>query len=152
MSQARGAAAAIATAGILLLGGCVAPASTTADYEADAAMTAQDAVSAARTAVLAAQTYAEGDLPATYLEPTLVDAESALGAVQHSFDSIQPPATAAADDLRAELDPLLDDAGAAATAMRIAARRDRTDALTAAAEQLAATADELDAFAEEHAP
>ena len=146
------AARAVLAGCVALLSGCVAPAPTTADYAQKAAMTAEDAVSAARTAVVAARAYADDKLPATYLEPMLVDAEQVVGSVQSTFVSIQPPATASADDLRAALEPLLEDAGSALTEMRIAARRDSTEALTAAADDLAAAADDLDAFAREHAP
>jgi hypothetical protein len=150
VTRRRGAATVLAAAGIGLLSACVTPAPTTADYEGKAVMTAEAAVSAARTAVTAARAYADGKLPATYLEPMLVDAEDTLDSVQSTFTSIQPPATAAADHLRGTLEPLLDDAGSAATAMRIAARRESTTALTAAAGDLAAAADDLDAFAREH--
>jgi hypothetical protein len=146
------AATAGVAAALLFTAGCVAPASSTTDYEADAAMSAEAAVSAARTAVLATQTYAKGDLPTKYLEPTLVDAEDNLDSIQSTFTSIQPPDTAAADDLRTALQPLLDDAGSAVTEMRIAIRRDSTAALLAATDELATAADKLDAFAEEHAP
>jgi hypothetical protein len=152
VNPGRLAAAAGLAAGAVLLSGCVAPASSTTDYEADAAMSAEGAVSAARTAVLATQAYANGKLPANYLEPTLVDAEDTLDSIQSTFTSIQPPHSAAADELRADLQPLLDDAGSAVTEMRIAIRRDRTDALVAASGDLATAAEELDAFAQEHAP
>jgi hypothetical protein len=145
-------AAGIAAVAVAVLAGCVTPAPTTSAYEAKAAMTAGAAVSAARTAVLAAQAYADGQLPATYLEPTLVDAEDALDSISSTFTSIQPPPTPAADDLRGQLQPLLDDASSAVTDMRIAARRDRAAELSAAADQLAAAADDLDAFAAEHGP
>ena len=88
-------------AAIAVLAGCVTPAPTTSAYESKAAMSAQDAVSAARTAQLATQAYADGKLPATYLEPTLVDVEKTLGSISATFTSIQPPDTTAADDLDA---------------------------------------------------
>jgi hypothetical protein len=148
----RASLAALTAVAIGVLSGCVTPAPTTSAYESKAAMTAEAAVSAARTALLATQAYADGKLQATYLEPTLVDAEDTIGAVSSTFTSIQPPATAAADDLRGQLQPLLDDASSAITEMRIAARRGSTAALTAAAGELATAADDLDAFAAEHGP
>jgi hypothetical protein len=150
MTRGRLAVAAGVAAG--LLSGCVGPAPSTSDYEAKAAMTAEAAVSASRTAVLATQTYVHGKLLANYLESTVVDSENTLDSIQSTFTSIQPPATAAADDLRAELQPLLDDAGSAVTEIRIAIRRDRTDDLVAGSDDLATAADKLDAFAREHAP
>jgi hypothetical protein len=152
MTVGRLTAAAGVLSGAVLLAGCVAPAGTTSDYQSDAAMSAEDAVSATRTAVLATHAYTSGKLPANYLEPTLVDAEDSLDSIRSTFTSIQPPPTPAADDLRAALQPLLDAAGSAVTEMRIAVRRDRTDALTTAADDLATAADRLDQFAREHGP
>jgi hypothetical protein len=37
----------------------------------------------------------------------VVDAEDTLGSVRTTFDSVQPPDTSAADDLRSTLDPQL---------------------------------------------
>jgi Mn2+/Fe2+ NRAMP family transporter len=42
--------------------------------------------------------------------------------VRATFDSVQPPATSAADELRAALDPLLESAASDVTELRIAAR------------------------------
>jgi hypothetical protein len=134
----------------LALSGCVAPAPDDAAYESKAASTAKAAVSESRTALLATRTAADDRLLGTYLEPVLVDAEQALGSVQATFDSVQPPATSAADDLRATLDPLLQSAASDVTDLRIAARRERADALRSAARDLTAVADKLETFAQEH--
>ena len=151
MSGAFGRAG-VALAAAAVLSGCVAPAPTTDAYESKAAMTAQAALSAARTAVLATRAHADEQLPAPYLESTLVDAEKAIGSVQATFTSIEPPATDAADRLRSTLDPLLGDAASAVTDMRIAVRRDRPTALSTAAADLAHAADELERFSQEHGP
>jgi hypothetical protein len=145
-------AAGVAAIAIGVLSGCVTPAPKTADYEAKAAMSAQAAVSAARTAVVAARAYTEGKLQTSYLESTVVDAENTLGAIETTFTSIEPPPSAAADRLRGTLDPLLQDAGSAASDLRIAVRRNSTAALSASADDLAEAADKLDAFAQDHAP
>lgn len=134
----------------LALAGCVAPAPDDAAYESKAAGTAQAALSEARTALIAAHTSADDRLPGTYLEPVLVDAEQALGSVQTTFDSVQPPPTSAADDLRAALDPLLQSAASDVTELRIAARRERTDALRSTSSHLSGVADRLERFAQEH--
>jgi hypothetical protein len=134
----------------LALTGCVTPAPTTSDYAGKAGSSAQAAVSAVRTALLAEDAYARGRLTSAYLESTLVDAEDTLGSVQTTFDSVQPPDTRAADDLRGTLDPLLEDAGSGLTDLRIAARRDDAAALTSTAASLVGVADQLDAFAQEH--
>ena len=134
----------------LALTGCVAPAPDDASYESKAGMTAQAALSAARTAILSTRTYADGKLPGTYLEPVLQDAEQTLSSVRDTFDSVQPPATSAADRLRATLDPLLESAGSDVTDLRIAARRGRSGDLASAAGDLSGLADRLEAFGQEH--
>jgi len=136
--------------GTLVLSGCVAPAPDDASYESKAATSAQAALSAARTAVLSTRTYADDRLPGTYLEPVLEDAEQTLGSVRATFDSVQPPATQGADDLRAALDPLLESAASDVTDLRIAVRRDRTGDLVSTADDLSTLADRLEAFGQEH--
>lgn len=136
--------------GVLLLTGCVSPATTTTAYEAKAALTAQDATSAMRTALLAVHTFDAGDLQAGYLEVVLVESEEALGAVQSAFESVQPPDTESADRLREELGTLLDDGVSGLAETRIAARRDEPAALSRMAGALGATADDLDSFASGH--
>lgn len=136
--------------GSFALSGCVAPAPDDASYESKATQTAQAALSAARTAILSTHTYADDRLPGTYLEPVLEDAEQTLGSVQTTFDSVQPPATAAADGLRAALDPLLQSAASDVTDLRIAARRGRSGDLASTADDLSTIADRLEAFGQEH--
>ena len=145
------AGAVLAAAAVALLSGCVAPAPTTAAYESKAAMTAQAAVSEVRTALLAEDACARNRMTAAYLETVLVDAEESLGSVQHTFDSVQPPDTMAADDLRSTLDPLLADATSGLTDLRIAARRDDTGELESIAGELSGVADQLEAFGKQHA-
>ncbi len=135
---------------VLTLSGCVTPAPDDPAYESKAASTAVAALSASRTALLATRTYAADRLPGTYLEPVLVAAEESLDSVRSTFDSIQPPPTAAADGLRNDLDPLLESAGSAVTDLRIAARRNRSDDLDSAADDLTGVADQLESFAQEH--
>jgi hypothetical protein len=134
------------------LAGCVTPAPTTSDYAGKAVMTAEAATSAARTAVLATRTYTDGRLTGPYLEATVTSAEETLGSVSSTFSSIQPPATASADRLRAQLGDLLDEATSNATELRIASRRTDDAALTRAADGLATAADDLEDFAREHGP
>ena len=81
----------------------------------------------------------------------LVDAEESFGSIQATFDSIQPPDDPAADKLRAELDPLLSDGSDGITQLRILARRGDRTAMAATSRDLAATADMLDRFHEQHA-
>jgi hypothetical protein len=142
----------VAAGALALVSGCVAPAPTTADYEAKAAMTADAAVSEVRTAVLAADAYAEDGMTAAYLETVLVDAEESMSSVQQTFDSVQPPDTPAADDLRSTLDPLLAEAGSGLTDLRIAARRDDTAELASIGDDLSGVADQLETFGKQHGP
>jgi hypothetical protein len=141
----------VTAAALSLVTGCVAPAPTTADFESKAAMPAEAAVSELRTALLAEDACARSRLTVAYLETVLVDSEEALGSVQHTFDSVQPPDTAAADDLRSTLDPLLEDAASGLTDLRIAARRDDTGQLESIAGDLSGVADQLEAFGKKHA-
>jgi hypothetical protein len=136
--------------GCIGLTGCVSPAPTTAVYEAKAALSAADAVSAARTAVLSVQTYRQGKLTTAALEVLLQESEATLESVSGTFDSLQPPDTAAAQDLDDTLGQLLTDATDDARDLRIAARRGDTAQLDEAGTSLSKTADELDAFAQEH--
>jgi len=136
---------------LVALAGCVGPARTPTAYEAKAGQAAAEALSQVRTALLAVDAGAGGRLPAAYEETVLVDAEAGIGSVRTSFDSIQPPADPGSDRLRADLDELLSDGGDGVTGLRIAARRADTAQLAATARKLAAVADEMEAFGEEHA-
>jgi hypothetical protein len=141
----------VAAAAVALVTGCVAPAPTTADYESKAAMTADAAVSELRTALLAEDAWARNRMTAAYLETVLVDADESLGSVTNTFDSVQPPDTTEADDLRATLDPLLEEAGSGLTDLRIAARRDDTAELESIADDLSDVTDQLETFGKQHA-
>jgi hypothetical protein len=143
------AARAALLAALLGLAGCVTPAPTTSAYAGKAGSTAEAAVSAVRTALLAEDAFVRGRLTAAYLETTLVDAEDTIGSVRATFDSVQPPDTPAADGLRGTLDPLLEQAGSGLTDLRIAARRDDRAALASTADDLGGVADRLEAFAQE---
>jgi hypothetical protein len=114
-------------------------------------MTAKAAVSEINTALVATDAYLQGRMGSAYLETLLSESEDSLGSVHDTFDSVQPPATAGADALRGTLDPLLDDAGAAVTELRIAARRDRSADLRTTAGDLSNVVDQLDAFGKRHA-
>jgi hypothetical protein len=139
-----------ALAGLALLAGCVAPAPTTSAYQGKAARTAQDALSQVETARLAVDTGLRGRLPQAYLETLLSQAEDAFGSIQTTFDSVQPPADPAADDLRDALDELLSAGADALGQARIAARRQRSGELAEAARSLAPVAVGLERFEEEH--
>ena len=83
------------------------------------------------------------------LEVLLQESEAALSSVTGSFDALQPPNTLTADQIAGELNDLLADAGDDARELRISARRDDEEQLRLHADALAATADELEALAQE---
>jgi hypothetical protein len=129
--------------------GCVAPAPTFESYEGKAVASAEETVSALRTAVLGADVAAEGRSFAPAISTLIAEAErDAIGA-RGSFASIQPP-DVASDRLRDELIALLDDAVDGLAELRIAARRADLAALQRVASPLTALADELERFAREH--
>ncbi len=134
---------------VVMCAGCVGPAPTTEDYAVKAEQTASDAVSAARTAVLAVRTQESDRLTAAMLEVLLQESEAALSSVTGSFDALQPPNTPAADQVASQLNALLADAGDDARELRISARRDDEEQLRLHADALAVTADELEALAQE---
>lgn len=142
--------AGVAAAAVLALSGCVGPAGTTQIYEGKAVRTANDSLSALQTALLTVQTSERGRLTQAYLETMLSKAEDTFSSIQHTFDSIQPPDTARADQLRDSLDKLLSDGADGLAQLRILARRQDSARLSADARALAATADGLDKFAQAH--
>jgi len=137
-----------ALSAVLALSGCVGPAPTTQVYETKAVHTANDSLSALQTALLSVRTSLDGRLMQAYLETVLSDSEDAFSSIQATFDSIQPPDTERADQLRDELDKLLSDGGDGMAQLRILARRRDTAKLAAVAHELAATAQGLDKFAQ----
>jgi uncharacterized membrane protein YdfJ with MMPL/SSD domain len=142
----------LGAAGVVLvgLGGCVAPAPTISAYQGKAVRTAQDALSQVETARLAVSASGQGRLPQAYLETVLTAAEDAYSSVQATFDSVQPPEAAAADQLRDSLDTLLTQGSDALAELRILARRRRSAELAAPARSLAAVAAGLARFRAEH--
>jgi hypothetical protein len=143
-------AAIVTVVAALALSGCVGPAGTTQIYEGKAVRAANDSLSALQTALLTVQTSERGRLTQAYLETVLSKAEDAFSSVQNTFDSIQPPDTARADQLRDGLDKLLSDGADGLAQLRILARRQDAARLGTEAHTLATTADGLDKFAQAH--
>lgn len=135
-----------------LLTACVAPAPSYEAYAQQATMTAADAVSAARTAVLATQTDEQGRMTGAALLVLVQESEAALGTLGSTFDSVQPPDDDRSDALRRDLDGLLQDAQSAVQDLRIAARRDDRAAMALAAAALATAGDALAEFEQLHQP
>src|SRR5215203_2302592 len=123
---------------LLLLGACTGPVRSANVYESKAGETAEAVASAVETAGLAVDAAGEGKAPGRYLTQVLVEAEEDAGSAQGVFDGIQPP-DRQADELRDRLDELLTEAtGTLAELPELAA-------------PLTEVADQLHAFAEEHA-
>jgi hypothetical protein len=134
---------------VLVVAGCASPSFTYRDYERKAAHTAEEAASAVQTARLAVDLATERRAPQPYLVVLLGDAESTLGAVQATFEGVQPP-DRRADRLRAELGEHLSEAGDVLAALRIEVRRGHLDALAGIAEPLGGLHDALEKLAGEH--
>ncbi|MDT4962540.1 MAG: hypothetical protein QOF87_2187 [Pseudonocardiales bacterium] len=135
---------------VFALSGCVGPAPTTHTYESKAVRTANDSLSELQTVLLSVQMTRRGRMMQVYLETVLSESEDAFSSIQNTFDSIQPPDTGRADQLRAGLDTLLSDGADGLAQLRILARRQDTRELAAEAHKLTATAAALDKFAQEH--
>ena len=125
----------------------VGPARTFDDYEDKARDTAETTLGSVQTARLAIEE-ADGLIP-PYASVLLSDAEGDAGGAQATFEGIQPPG-AAADRLREELTPLLDDATGLLADARITARRAELDHLGELSTPLQRVAGRLDAFIQEH--
>jgi hypothetical protein len=135
---------------LLLVGACTGPVRSSGVYESKAGQTAATAASAVQTAALAVDA-AKGDKAfGRYLTQVLVEAEEDAGSAQGVFDGIQPP-DRQADELRDRLDELLTEATGTLADLRIAARRGELAELPELAAPLTEVADQLHAFAEEHA-
>jgi hypothetical protein len=128
----------------------VGPARTTPTYEGKAVRAANDGLSALQTALVVVQAGQRGRVTQSYLEIILSQSEDSFSSIQNSFDSIQPPDTARADQLRDGLDKLLSDGSDGLGQLRILGRRQDGAQLAAEAKKLGATADGLEKFAKGH--
>jgi hypothetical protein len=136
-------------AAMLLVGACTGPVRSSPVYESKAGQTAAVAASATQTALLAVDAAEDDKASGRYLTRVLVEAEEDAGSAQGTFDGIQPPDDHA-DELRAHLDDLLNEATDSLTDLRIAARRGRFAELPELARPLPGVAAKLDDFAEAH--
>jgi hypothetical protein len=129
-----------------VLAGCVGPAGTTSQYKGKARRTPHDAISSLQTARLAVETSERGSMLGFPLRAILQDAEKDFGSVQQTFDSIHPPDTDRADDIRDRLDTILNDGSSTLADLRIASRRNNQATLLADAAKLQPTIDDLNGF------
>jgi hypothetical protein len=133
----------------LALSACVAPARSFGAYEGKAVATAQTALSAVSTAMLAARAGSRGDAFTPYVATTLANAETDVRSASGLFDSIQPP-DASAERLRTQLDAILTDADEEITTLRVRARWTDVSALGSAEDRLAGIAQRLRSFLDAH--
>jgi hypothetical protein len=131
---------------VALLAGCVGNARTTGAYRGKASHTAGAAISALQTAALAVDTSKKGNILGLYLKTVLSQAEKDFGSVQQQFDSIEPPNTKQADDLRDRLDKLLTSGSDTLSQLRIDARRADQTELEKTAEDIAPLVEKLTEF------
>jgi hypothetical protein len=144
---------AILAALALVTAGCVShpvgPARTFETYEDKATTTAEAALSAVSTTILAAQVGTDGQAWGPYLSILVSEQEDAIVGVQGTFASIQPP-DARSDALRTQLDDILQPAVDHVTDVRLLVRRGRLDDLAIAAQPLDDDQRQLKAFLEGH--
>ena len=139
----------VAVAAAVGLASCVAPARSFGAYEGKAVATADTALSAVRTAQLAARLGIEGKAFTPYVATTIANAETDIRSAQGLFDSIQPP-DPEAESLRTRLDAILSQADEQITTLRVRARWTDIGALGSVADRLSGLGDRLDAFVNEH--
>ncbi len=129
----------LAVMSVFLAAGCVThaigPARTTATYEHKAAATAEAARSSVATVLLVADLATAGKAWKSYVDVAMSEQEDELAGVEAGFASIQPPSTEA-DEVRAELLPLLRRTQDHVAAVRIEARRGHLDQLADVASPL----------------
>jgi hypothetical protein len=127
----------------------VGPARTFETYEDKATTTAEAALSAVSTTILAAQVGSNGKAWGPYLSILVSEQEDAIVGVQGTFASIQPP-DARSDVLRTQLDDILQPAVDHVTDVRVTVRRGRLDDLATVAEPLNNDQSQLRAFLDGH--
>ena len=135
---------------VIVVAGCVGPATTTAAYRGKAVHASEAALSAVATTTLATRTLLRGNLFESYAEVLIVESEDALASIQGQFDSIQPPDDTVSDKLRSTLDAVLASGSGYVAAVRIAVRRGHLDKLPDLAKSLDAVAKKLQAFSADH--
>ncbi len=144
---------AVLAAVALLTAGCVShpvgPARTFETYEDKAATTAEAALSAVSTTMLAARVGTDGKAWGPYLSVLVSEQEDDIVGVQGTFASVQPP-DARSDALRDQLDAILQPAVDHVTQVRITVRRGRLDDLASVAQPLDDDQRQLKAFLDDH--
>lgn len=128
---------------VALSTGCVAPAFDSGAFQHNALEALDSGVSQTRTAALGVQNLLEHRVPKPYADTVVTGMEKAIGPVQDSFGSVDPP-TAADERLRDSVTQLLSDADDALAQARIALRKDDTRAMNQSVRALRAVADRME--------
>jgi hypothetical protein len=105
------------------------------------------AVSDARTGAIAVENLLDEQLTRTYADTVVTESEDAIGPVEDSFGSVDPP-SAADVRLRDEVGGLLSDTNDALADARIAVRRDDRAGMRRSMMQLRVLADHMEARSE----
>ena len=129
-----------------LLAACVAPARSSSAYEGKTAASAEAAVSAARTVLLAAGIAGRGSAFSPTVSSVVADAEGDAQHARDAFASIQPPDTEM-DRLRSRVLPDIERVIEVIARVRIAARRGELEALQELAAPLRELTERLDRVA-----
>lgn len=141
MSGLRARRAAGAVLVLLLLSGCVTPATGRGSYRDKAVTSVRAATSEISTAELTVRLLQRGRAFASYADETITSNETALGSIAAAFGSVQPPD--GEDTVRDDVSSLLGDAQDAVAAARIAARRSDASGLAQASADLRKVAADL---------
>jgi hypothetical protein len=128
---------------VLLLTGCIAPALDRGAFEQNAKSALESAASETQTAQLALEVLLSGSATNAYTDIVVTDSENAMGGIETSFGTVDPP-TPAQDKLRDDVLTLLGDADDALAHARIAVRRGDTPAVTDARQELGAVSAHLE--------
>lgn len=134
---------------LLISTGCISTPFDFRAYEAKAVGAAQGVASAVNNARLAVHLAAKGKSYQPYLEVVLREAEQEATAIEGQFDSVQPPGPDS-DDLRDELDKMMQSASATLTELRIHVRRGEIQQLVDLARSLNDVSSALDEFQRSH--
>lgn len=126
-----------------VLSGCVAPSPNSGAYQQNADAALASAVSEARTGVQVLKARVADRATTAYADAVITENESAMGPIEDSFGSPDPP-DGRADALREQVLTLLADASDACAAARIAVRRGDPDGMRNAAIELTDVADRME--------
>jgi hypothetical protein len=123
--------------------GCVAPSFDSGAFRQNAVAALGSALSEARTAALAMQARLDERVTNAYVDTVVTEDESAMGPIEDSFGSVDPP-TRVDDALRDRVSKMLSDTADALSAARIAVRRDDRAGMRTTIRELTRLGNELD--------